>query len=60
MKAKIVSIVDLKKTVAEREAEQLLTQLKDDPDKAIEVVLESSETPYFPKGRRDLGENDYR
>lgn len=47
MKAKLVSITDLKKTVAEREAEQLLSQLmqQNDQTKAIEVTLESPETP---------------
>ena len=47
MKAKIVSIADLRKTLAEREAEQLLAQLanQNDPKKAIEVTLESAETP---------------
>lgn len=45
MKAKIVTIADLKKTVAEREAEQLLAQLANSKDKAIEVILESAETP---------------
>ncbi len=62
MKAKIVSITDLKKTVAEREAEELLTQLvqKSDDDKAIEVVLESPETPrkinrIFRKAAETLG-----
>ena len=62
MKAKIVSLTDLKKTVAEREAEQLLTQLmqQNSPDKAIEVVLESPETPrkisrIFRKAANNLG-----
>lgn len=61
MKAKIVSITDLKKTVAEREAEQLLKQLaQSDPDKAIEVTLERAETPrkinrIFRKAAQTLG-----
>lgn len=60
MKAKIVSLIDLKKTVAEREAEQLLTQLADSKDKAIEVILESAETPrkinrIFRKAAETLG-----
>lgn len=62
MKAKIVSLTDLKKTVAEREAEQLLTELiqENNPDKAIEAVLEKSETPrkisrIFRKAASNLG-----
>ena len=62
MKAKIVSVTDLKKTVAEREAEQLLTQLsqQQDPNRAIEVILESPETPrkvsrIFRKAAETLG-----
>ena len=62
MKAKIVSIADLKKTVAEREAEQLLSQLaqQNDPKKAIEVTLDPPETPrkinrVFRKAAETLG-----
>ena len=60
MKAKIVSLIDLKKTVAEREAEQLLEQLANSKDKAIEVTLESPETPrkinrIFRKAAETLG-----
>lgn len=60
MKAKIVNVTDLKKTVAEREAEQLLAQLADSKDKAIEVILESAETPrkisrIFRKAAQTLG-----
>ncbi|MBA7644676.1 hypothetical protein ES703_52421 [subsurface metagenome] len=60
MKAKIVSITDLKKTVAEREAEQLLTQVVNSEGKAIEVTLESAETPrkinrIFRKAAESLG-----
>ena len=38
MKARLISIADLKKSAEELEAERLLTQLTD--DKAIEVTLE--------------------
>lgn len=60
MKAKIVTVADLKKTVAEREAEQLLSQLENSKDKAIEVILESAETPrkvsrIFRKAAETLG-----
>jgi len=60
MKAKIVNIADLKKTVAEREAERLLAELADSKDKAIEVILESAETPrklsrIFRKAAQTLG-----
>lgn len=62
MKAKIVSLTDLKKTVAEREAEQLLTQLvqQKEQNKAIEVTLQSPETPrkvnrIFRKAAETLG-----
>ena len=62
MKAKIVSVTDLKKTVAEREAEQLLEHLiqQNDNDKAIEIVLEKPETSrkvnkIFRKAAETLG-----
>jgi len=43
MKAEIVSILDLKKTVADHKAEELLAELPN--DKVIRVILESQETP---------------
>lgn len=42
MKAKIVYLTDLKKTVAEREAENLLAELNE--KQAIQVTLEKAET----------------
>ena len=47
MKARVVDVADLKKTQAEKEAELLLQELlqKKDGSKAIEVILEPSETP---------------
>ena len=61
MKAKIVSLIDLKKTVAEREAERLLTQLSQgSQDNVIEVTLQKPETSrkvnqIFRKAAETLG-----
>jgi len=43
MKTRIISILDLKKSGAEREAENLLAEL--DAKQAIQVTMEKSETP---------------
>lgn len=62
MKARIVDVADLKKTQAEREAELLIQEMFQNKDgkKAIEVVLEQSETPrkvnrIFRKAAANLG-----
>lgn len=62
MKVEIVSLVDLKKTKNEREAEEKLKELMSEAnqDKALRIVLEKPETPrkinrIFRKAAQTMG-----